>query len=144
MAEATCHPGWCFILKHGKESTIPKSYQPVSLLCHMVKPYERMILNRTTQTIKQHLIKEQVGFWPGKSCTSQLVNLTPHIEESMIIGTSYVDLSAAYNIVNHNLLIQKLFNTMQDRTLCRVIQNLLSNRILYVELNNERNRWRLH
>ena len=44
--------------------------------------------------------------------------------------------------LNHRLLIQKLYNTTQDRKLCRVIQNLLSNRKFYVELNNERNRWR--
>ena len=45
--------------------------------------------------------------------------------------------------MNHRHLIQKLFNIMQDSTLCRVIQNLLSNRRFYVELNNERSRWRL-
>ena len=61
----------------------------------------------------------------------------------MITGTAFVDLSAAYDTVNHRLLIQKLFNITQDSTLCRVIQNLLSNRRLYVELNNERSRWRL-
>ena len=45
--------------------------------------------------------------------------------------------------MNHRLLIQKLYNTTQDSVLCRVIQNLLSNRRFYVELNNERSRWRL-
>ena len=60
----------------------------------------------------------------------------------MITGTASVDLPAAYDTVNHRLLIQKLFNITQDSTLCRVIQNLLSNRRLYVELNNERSRWR--
>ena len=38
--------------------------------------------------------------------------------------------------------IQKLCNTTQDSQLCRVFQNMLSNRRLYVELNNERSRWR--
>ena len=32
-----------------------------------------------TPAIEQHLIKEQAGFKSGKSCTSQLLNLTPHI-----------------------------------------------------------------
>ena len=48
----------------------------------------------------------------------------------------------AYNTVNHRLLIQKLYSTTQDSKLCRVIQNLLSNRRFYVELNKERSRWR--
>ena len=41
------------------------------------------------------------------------------------------------------LLIQKLYNTTLDSQLCRVIQNLLSDRRFYVELNNERSRWRI-
>ena len=52
----------------------------------------------------------------------------------MITGTAFVDLSAAYDTVSYILLIQKLFIITQDRTLCRVIQNLLSNRIFYLEL----------
>ena len=106
-----------------------------------------MILNRIAPTIEQHLIKEHAGFRPGKSCTSQLLNLTQHIEdgyqESMITRSAFVDLSSVYDTVNHRLLIQKIFNITQDSTLCRVIQNLLSNRRFYVELNNERSRWRL-
>ena len=50
----------------------------------------------------------------------------------MITGAAFVDLSAAYDTVNH-----------RDSPLCRVIQNyMLSSRSLYVELNNERCRWR--
>ena len=135
------------ILKPGKDSSIPKNYQPISLLCHTYKLYERMILNRIASAIEQHLIKEQAGFRSGKACTSQLLNLTQHIEdgyeEGMITGTAFVDLSAAYDTVNHRLLIQKLYNTTLDSQLCRVIQNLLSDRRIYVELNNERSRWRI-
>ena len=90
------------------------------------------LLNRIAPAIEQHLIKEHAGFRSGKSCTSQLLNLTKHIEdgyeEGMITGTAFVDLSAAYDTVNHRLLIQKLYNTMLDSKLCRVIQNLLSDR----------------
>ena len=130
------------ILKPGKDFSIPKNYRPISLLCHTYKLYERMILNRIAPAIEQHLIKEQAGFRSGKSCTSQLLNLTQQ-EEDMITGTAFVDLSAAYDTVNHRLLIQKLYNTTLHSQLCRVIQNLLSDRRFYVELNNERSRWRI-
>ena len=95
------------ILKPGKDSVIPKSYRPISLLCHTYKLYEIMILTRIAPTIEQHLIKEQAGFRPGKSCTSQLLNLTHHIEdgyqEGMITGIAFVDMSAAYDTANHRL-----------------------------------------
>ena len=134
------------ILKPGKDSAIPKNYRPISLLCHTYKLYERLILNRVSLLFEQHLIKEQAGFRPGKSCTSQLLNLTQHIEDGyqrdMITRAAFVDLSAAYDTVNHRILIQKLYNTTQVSQLCRVFQNMLSNRRFYVELNNERSRWR--
>ena len=134
------------ILEPGKDSAIAKSYIPIFLLCHAYKLYERMILNKIAPIIEQHLIKEQTGFRPGKSCTSQLLNLTPHSEdgyqESMITGRTVVDLSAANDTVDHILLIHKHFNITQDSTLCRFIQNLLSNRRYYLELTNERIRWR--
>ena len=127
------------ILKPGKDSAIPKNYRPISLLSHTYKLYERLILNRVSPLLEQHLIKEQAGFRPGKSCTSQLLNLTQYIKDGyqrgMITG-------AAYDTVNYRILIQKLYNTTQDSQLCRVFQNMLSNRRLYVELNNERSRWR--
>ena len=120
------------ILKPGKYYAIPNSYRPISLLCHTYKLYERMILNIIAPTMELHLIKEQAGLRPSKSCTSQLLNIIQHIEdryqESMITGTAWVDLSAAYDTVNHRLLIQKLYNTTQDSALYIVIQNLLSNR----------------
>ena len=113
----------------------------------MYKLYEIIILNRLAPAIEQYLIKEQAGFRSGKSCTSQLLNLTHHIEdgyeEGMLTGTDFVDLSAVYDTVNHRLLTQKLYNTTLDSQLCRVIQNLLSDRRFFVELNNERNRWRI-
>ena len=116
------------ILKPEKDSTIPKNYQPISLLCHLNKLYEIMIT-------------EEAGFRPGKSCTRQLLNLIQYIEdgyqESIINGTAFVDLSAAYDTVNHRLLIQKRFNITQDSTLCIVSQNLLSNRRLHVETTEE-------
>ena len=108
-----------------KDSVIPKNYRPISLLCHTYKLYERLILNRVSPLLEQHLIKEQAGFRPGNSCTSQLINLTQHIKDGyqrgMITGASFIDLSAAYNTMNHRILTQKLYNTTQDIQLSKKI-----------------------
>ena len=83
-----------------------------------------MTLNRIAPSIEQHIIKEQAGFRRGQPCTSQLLNLTQHIEEGYqkekITGTAFVDLYAAYYTVNHKILIQKLYTTTQDSALCSV------------------------
>ena len=56
-------------------------------------------------------MKEQVGYRPSNSGTSQLLYLNQYIEdgyhENMITGTAFVDLSAVFDTVNHRLLIQK-------------------------------------
>ena len=100
-----------------------------------------MILNRVTPLLQNNLIIAR------ESCTSQLLNLTQYIEDGyqrgMITSASFVDLSAAHDTVNHRILIQKLYNITQDSQLCRVLQNMLFKRRLYVEVNNERCRWRL-
>ena len=62
-------------------------------------------------------------------------------QRGMITGAAFIDLSAAYDTVNHRILIQKLYNIIEDSQLCRVLQNMLSNIRFYVELNNERSRW---
>ena len=63
------------ILKPGKDPAIPKSYNPISILCHMYKLYERLILNRIAPSVDQHIIKEQAGFRPGVS----VLNDPPHL-----------------------------------------------------------------
>ena len=112
----------------------------------MYKLYERLILNRIAPSPNRHLIKKKNGFRHVKSCYSQFLNLTQHIEDGyqrgMITGAAFVDLSAAYDTLNHRLLIQKLYDFTEDSALCKVIQNMLSIRRFYVELNNDRSRCR--
>ena len=68
------------IRKPGKDCN-SKELATISLVCQMYTFYEIMILNRIAPTIELHLIKEQVGFRTGKLFTSQLLNITHHIQE---------------------------------------------------------------
>ena len=52
------------LLKPGKDPSSPKSFRPISLLCHLYKLYERLILNRLSPIIEHVLIPEQAGFRP--------------------------------------------------------------------------------
>ena len=76
------------LLKPGKDPSSPKSFRPISLLCHLYKLYERLILNRLSPIIEHVRIPEQAGFRPGKSCTAQVLNLTQHIEDGFETGKS--------------------------------------------------------
>eukprot|EP00057_Strongylocentrotus_purpuratus_P005102 XP_003730216.1 PREDICTED: RNA-directed DNA polymerase from mobile element jockey-like [Strongylocentrotus purpuratus] len=134
------------ILKPGKDPNEAKSYRPISLLCHLFNLFERLILNRLGPVTEQHLIPEQAGFRPGRSCTGQVLNLTQHIEDGFEknepTGVVFVDLTAAYDTVNHRILLDKLYTMTKDSHLTKLIQMLLENRRFYVELNGKRSRWR--
>ena len=100
------------ILKPSKDSSLPKSYRPISLLCHTYGLLDRMILNRLKPITEDTTIKEQSGFRAGKSCTSQLLNLTQYIEDgyekSLTTGT-------------------------EDAEFTKLIESMMSNRRFYVK-----------
>ncbi|CAM4556070.1 unnamed protein product [Leuciscus chuanchicus] len=82
--------------------------------------------------IDSKLTKDQAGFRPGRSCTGQLLNLTQHIEDGfeckLITGAAFIDLTAAYDTVQHRTMIRKLFGMTGDLNLCQIIKSLLNNR----------------
>ena len=129
------------ILRPGEDASLPKSYKSVSLLCHMYKLLERMILTRSNPITEHTINKEQAGFRAGKSCTSQLLNNTHYIEDgykkSPTTGTVFVDLSDAYDTVN-----PKLYGMSEDAEFTKLLGSMMSNRRFYVELNGNKCRWR--
>ena len=92
------------------------------------------------------LIPEPAGFRPGKSCTSQLLNLTEHIEDGyekrLITGAVFVDMSAAYDTVNHRRLLSKVLEMTGDVHLTDLIRTMLESRRFRVVLNGKKSRWR--
>ena len=60
----------------------------------------------------------------------------------MLTGAAFVDLSAAYNTVQHRLMIRKLMDMTGDIDLCQMIRGLLSNPRFFVQLNDKKSRWR--
>ena len=91
------------------------------------------------------LIPEQDGFRPGKSCTSQLLNLTEHIEDGymrLITGAVFVDLSAAYNTANHRGLLSKVLEMTGEVHLTDLIRIMLERRRFFVVLHGKKSRWR--
>ena len=136
----------CALLKPGKDPESRKSYRPISLLCILYKVYERMILARISSLVESQLTPDQAGFRPGRSCCDQLLNLTQFIEDGyenkQITGTVFVDLTAAYDTVNHRKLILKVAKITRNTKIVSIIQSLLKNRRFFVEMDGRKSRWR--
>ena len=84
------------------------------------------------------IIPQQVGFCEGKSTTGQLLNLTQHIEDGfekrLVTGVVFVDLSAAYDTVNHRILMTKIYQ-ITVKAMTTLLGTLLKNKMFYVALN---------
>lgn len=64
------------LVKLDKSPMEANNFRPISLLCHIYKLLEQLILNRIIDIVDKSLINEQAGFKGGKSCTGQILNLT--------------------------------------------------------------------
>ena len=126
------------LLKPGKDPSVAKSFRPISLLCHTYKLFERLILNRIAEHVDAEFIPEQAGFRPGKS--------TEHIEDGyekrLITGAVFVDMSAAYDTVNHRRLLSRVLEMTGDIHLTDLIRTMLENIRFFVVLNWKKSRWR--
>ena len=132
--------------KSGKNPESPKSYRPISLLCTSNKLLERLILTRFQSVIEGEFVHQQADFRPGKLCCSHVLNLTHHIKLSyernkIITGAAFMDLMAAYDTINHGILIKKLFEINDDVVDKIPSDHVLSNRRFMVELNEKKSHW---
>ena len=89
-------------LKPVKDLNEAKSYRQITLLCHLYKLLERLILNSLGPIIELHLIPEQAGFRPKILCTSHILNLVQYIENGLEKNQPTVDLTATYDTAPPN------------------------------------------
>ena len=54
---------------------------------------------------------------------------------------AFVDLSAAYDMVNHRIVVQKLFQITKDVRSTKLIQNMLASRRFFVDIAGKRSKW---
>ena len=105
-----------------------------------------MIMARVSPMVEEQMSPDQAGFREGRSCCSHVLNLTQYTEDGFelgeITGAVFVDLTAAYDTVNHRLLLLKLAKVFHNSSIVWIIQSLLSNRLFFVEIGGRRNRWR--
>ena len=117
----------------GKDSSPSTSYRPISLLCPAAKVMEDLLL----PTVSNHLLPstDQHGFQHGHSTTSALLQLTSDIatgfnqrkppHRTVCVA---VDLTAAFDTVNHNVLLANIVRSTLPEATCQWLSNYLRGR----------------
>ena len=86
--------------------------QPVSLLLHISKVFERIIFSEINKYIEPYLSNLLTRFCKNYSTQHCLLKLLEKLKEALnkdnFVDAIFMDLSKAFNTLNHDLLIAKL------------------------------------
>ena len=123
------------------------NYRPISLLSTFSKIFEKIVYKRVyTYLLKFKLLSSnQFGFQCGVS-TSHAISgeyddLLNNAGKKYYSCCLFLDLSKAFDTVDHNILLRKMSDQFGIRGLAnKFFESYLSNRFQYVRINNSRSK----
>jgi hypothetical protein len=129
------------IHKKGVKTQV-SNYRPISLLPSFSKVIEKLILNQLENFQDQHkfLHNHQFGFRKGLSTALATVSITNNLQNSLdkkqIAVLFSLDLSKAFDMINHSLLLKKPYLYGYRGPVFELIKSYLSNRYQYTQVEN--------
>ena len=130
------------IFKKG-DDTLPNNYIPISLLPVISKVIEQIICNQLSSYFENNKLfyDSQYGFRPN-NCTEQATleltdNIISAMENNDVPLGIFLDLSKAFDAIDHNKLLQQLEQYDIEGIHLQLFKNYLTNRKQYVKFNFE-------
>jgi hypothetical protein len=126
-----------------KNPTKLSDYRPISLLHHIGKVAEDVILQRLRTAVADKIQRNQYAYQSGLSTTDALLHAVhdwclqldnQHVSH---VTAALIDMSKAFDRMDPNILIHKLHKLKVNQGLINLIDNFLSNRQCCVKLNHQ-------
>lgn len=127
--------------KSGSHSDVG-NYRPISLLSCFSKIYEKVMHKKLTTFLEQNkiLFKSQYGFRALHSCEHALLEAQNHLntalDKKQIAALLLIDFSKAFDMVDHNILLNKLEHYGIRGNFLSWFRSYLIGRKQYVNVNN--------
>ena len=124
-----------------KEDPLKKeNYRPVSLLPHLSKVFERIIYKQINEYMENKLSKFITGFrklhGTQHSMVTMLENWKKALDKKEYICVLFMDLSKAFDTINHDLLLAKLHAYGFSINALNLMCSYLKNRKQRVQINS--------
>ena len=127
------------------DSSDVKNYRPISVLPVMSKVFERILQKQITEYIDKFMSPYLCGFRKGFSTQHALLALIENWKTSLdrkgYAGSILMDLSKAFDTLNHDLLLAKLHAYGFDKNALRMINSYLSDRWQRTKINTAFSSW---
>jgi hypothetical protein len=123
------------------------NYRPISLLCTTSKVFEKIIFKHIYNHLKDNYVLTdfQSGFLPGRSTTTQLIDvyhtLCQSIDNEKEVRVVFLDIKKAFDRVWHKGLICKLHQAGISGNLLSWLESYLKNRQQRVVINGQSSQW---
>ena len=130
-------------LPKSKDLTNLNNFRPISLLSVVSKPLEKHIHKHLMDFIETHNLfyPFQSGFRRFHSCHTALTRLCDTwlsaINKGQIVGAVFLDFKKAFDLVNHEILLQKLDVYIKNPSVVNFFRSYLTDRRQYVYLNGK-------
>ena len=127
------------VFKKGSHKLV-ENYRPVSNVSSICKVFERCLLNKLLESGSSELFgSHQHGFFPGRSTNTASLTIQDYIcrnlDDNKIVLLYSADLSAAFDMLRSESLVDTLIKCNINPNLVELIYNFLQGRTNFVQIN---------
>ena len=127
------------------ENILAENYRPVSILPVVSKVFERLMQKQVNNFIEKHLSPYLCGYRKGYNSQYALLVMIEKwkmsVDNNGFAGGILMDLSKAFDTINHQLLIAKLHAYGFSKDALEIILNYMSDRWQRTKINTSFSSW---
>lgn len=129
------------IFKGGDRNDM-NNYRPISLVPVVGKVFEKLLTEQLVNYFESNGLfsNAQFGFRKNRSTTTAILSLISEItgcfDDGNFCLSTFLDLSKAFDCVDHSILLKKLSYYNVSESSCALLESYLSNRDQFLKVNN--------